>query len=72
MTTATSTTIPDFSSAGLGLPASATYTWGFLAFAPYADMNAATGPDGYYLAASNYGRDGSMAETSTRSFTTAP
>jgi hypothetical protein len=43
-TTATSTKIPNLSAQGLGLPSGgASYTWGILGFAPYANMDAFAG-----------------------------
>jgi len=46
MTAAASDSIPDLTSAGLSFPKSATYTWNVDGVAPYASVDAASGPGG--------------------------
>ena len=62
-----STTIPDLTSLGLGLPASAGYTWYLIMYGPNASIDAAAGTNGIVPLGDSMG-----ALSSTRSFTTAP
>ena len=71
VTTATSTTIPNLASVGLGLPASASYTWSVIGFAPFATVDAAAGPGGW-LDVYNEDAEGSSSYSASRTFTTAP
>lgn len=71
VTTAASTTIPNLSSVGLGLPASTVYTWQVYGLAPFASVNAAAGPGGW-LAAFLGTAEGSISVSASRTFTTAP
>jgi hypothetical protein len=73
VTTATSDSIPNLSAAGLGLPASTAYQWAVYGFGPFADVDAATGAEGFLgVLAGAVSGDASFAVTSPRSFTTAP
>ncbi len=71
VTTAASTTIPNLSSVGLGLPASTAYTWNVQGAAPFASVDAAAGPGGW-LAVFLGTAEGSRTASINRSFTTAP
>ncbi|MBE0557233.1 MAG: hypothetical protein IH628_08375 [Proteobacteria bacterium] len=62
-----STTIPDLTSLGLGLPASAGYTWYLIMYGPHASIDAAAGTNGIVPLG-----DYMAALSSTRTFTTAP
>jgi hypothetical protein len=83
LTSGTSVTMPDLTSVGVGLPASAAYDWAVYGVGPYADVEAAcvglAGEHAWgsfinfihgYLVNSNTG--GFMTTSLTRSFTTAP
>jgi hypothetical protein len=61
------TTIPDLTSLGLGLPAGTGYSWGLYVFGPNASIDAAAGPNGFVPVG-----DAMNAMSSTRTFTTAP
>jgi hypothetical protein len=78
VTQANSTTIPDFSAEGLGLPAAANFSWQVVGMAPFATVDAATGPTGpltdliksiFNIAPES---DGSYMVSLTRTFTTTP
>lgn len=71
VTSAASTTIPNLSSVGLGLPASTVYSWNVQGFAPFATVDAAAGPGGW-LALFLGTAEGSFTAASGRTFTTAP
>lgn len=71
VTAAASTTIPNLSSVGLGLPASTGYSWQVYGVAPFASVDAAAGPGGW-LAVYLGGAEGSSSTSTNRTFTTAP
>lgn len=71
VTTASSTTIPNLSSVGLGLPASTVYSWSLVGAAPFATVDAAAGPGGW-LAVFLGTAEGSRTQSTSRTFTTAP
>ena len=64
----TSTAIPDLSSEGLGLPASAAYTWGIYGIAPVASVDALAGQSQLLPS----GDSAYIGLSATRTFTTAP
>jgi len=70
VTTAASTTIPDLTSLGLGLPKSTDYSWRVVGVAPFATVDAAAGPGGWLAVFG--GTAESSLTTSTRTFKTAP
>ncbi len=79
ITTDSQTTIPDLSAEGLPLPASAGSTWQVVGIAPFADMDAATGPSGYaadfikaFFGFAAPESNGGFGLTFSRNFTTAP
>lgn len=73
VTTATTTRIPDLSSLGLALPPATSYSWQIYAFAPFASVDAAAGPEGFLAGiVSVPSSDRSIALTNSRTFTTAP
>jgi hypothetical protein len=73
VTSATSDSIPNLSSAGLGLPTSSAYSWNVYGFGPFADVDAAAGADGFLgVLTGAVGSDASYGVAATRSFTTAP
>ncbi len=71
VTAASSTSIPNLSSVGLGLPASTVYSWNVQGAAPFATVDAAAGPGGW-LAVFLGAAEGSRTASSSRTFTTAP
>ncbi len=71
VTAAASTTIPNLSSVGLGLPPSKVYSWNVQGAAPFASVDAAAGPGGW-LAVFLGTAEGSRTASTNRSFTTAP
>lgn len=71
VTAAASTTIPNLSSVGLGLPASTVYSWNVVGAAPFASVDAAAGPGGW-LAVFLGGAEGSVSLSTSRTYTTAP
>jgi len=71
VTTAASTSIPNLSSVGLGLPASTAYSWSVSGLAPFATVDAVAGPGGW-LAVFLGTAEGSASMSSRRTFTTAP
>lgn len=71
VTAAASTTIPNLSSVGLGLPASTVYSWRVLGATPFATVDAAAGPGGW-LAVFLGTAEGSRTTSTSRTFTTAP
>jgi hypothetical protein len=73
VTTGTATSVPDFASAGLGLPSATAYTWQVQAIGPLGDIDVATGPSGL-VAALNYRLPGDeiIGYMDSRGFTTAP
>ena len=73
MTASASDSIPSLGSAGLGLPVASPYNWAVYGFAPFADVDAAAGPDGFLGVLNGVGGgDASFATSAARSFTTAP
>ena len=73
LTTAAADSIPNMSTAGLGLPTSVSYSWQVYAFGPFANADAAAGPAGFLggyvgVAAS----DAFTSWSGMRTFTTAP
>lgn len=73
VTTATTTRIPDLSSLGLALPPATSYSWSVYAFAPFASVDAAAGPEGFLAGLFSLpSSDRSIALTYSRTFTTAP
>jgi hypothetical protein len=73
VTSAASDSIPNLSSAGLGLPASSAYSWNVYGFGPFADVDAAAGADGFLgVITGAVGSDASYGLAASRSFTTAP
>jgi hypothetical protein len=79
VTQANNTTIPDFSAEGLGLPAATNFNWQVVGMAPFASVDAATGPTGPLtdlFKTAIFGLtpegDGSYMVSLTRTFTTAP
>jgi len=73
VTSATSTRIPNLNTIGLGLPASKSYQWQIRGLAPFASVDDATGPGGFYPPpGTNPASDGALGQSSTRDFTTKP
>jgi len=73
VTGATSTTIPNLNTIGLGLPASTAYQWQIRGVAPFASVDDAAGPGGFYPPpGTNPASDGALGQSSTRDFTTKP
>jgi len=73
LTSATSDSIPNLTSAGLTLPSSATYKWSVIGVAPFASVDAAAGTGGVLGFITNTSAfTGSFGNSATRSFTTAP
>jgi len=78
VTSTGSTTIPDLMGLGLGLPAAARYFWSVTALPEFATVDAAAADDVGVLgswafsAFAAWRRDGAMATSAARQFTTAP
>ncbi len=76
LTSGTSTTIPNLKSLGLPLPATATYSWAVAGFAPFASVDAAAGPAGFFGggfgSAAGFTADASAGQSGSWTFTTAP
>ncbi len=73
ITAALSDSIPNLTSAGLALPASATYAWSVIGVAPFSSIDAAAGSGGALGFITNtYAFTGSFGNSATRTFTTAP
>ena len=69
----TSSTIPNLNAIGLGLPSSTAYQWSVLGVGPFASVDESAGPGGFYpTQTENPARDGSLAASTSRSFTTKP
>lgn len=73
LTAAAADSIPDMSAAGLGLPASTSYTWYVYSFGPLGSTDAAAGSSGFLgaLVGLPLG-DGFYGFSANRTFTTAP
>jgi hypothetical protein len=76
VTAASSSTFPDLSAYGFGLPKATTYVWWVNGIAPYANMDVATDTTGLSLlnfyTSSIPTSDGSYSSSGFRPFTTAP
>jgi hypothetical protein len=73
LTIGNSVTIPDLTSLGMGLPVATGYMWVVYGFAPFANMDAAAGPNGFlsgYISLPT--GDTYIGLSSSRTFTTAP
>ena len=71
VTAASSTTIPDLSPYGFGVPKATIYLWSVLGVAPYSSLDAATDTNGLTVPYSAPLVDSSYSSSSSRSFTTA-
>jgi Carboxypeptidase regulatory-like domain len=69
-TTATTTTIPDLSSAGVQLPASTSYNWSVVGLSPQTSVDSLAVPGGFFGLV--FLADGTFSESPDRSFTTSP
>ncbi len=73
ITAATSDSIPNLSSLGLPLPSAATYHWSVDGVGPFSSMDAAAGSGGPLGFVTNtFAFTGSFANSTSRTFTTAP
>ena len=73
LTTAASDSIPDMTTAGLGLPASTNYQWSVLALGPFSNLDAAAASSGFLSGVTMpVAADGFFGRSVTRTFTTAP
>jgi len=73
LTQSASSTIPNLNAIGLGLPSSTAYQWSVSGIAPLVSVDEAAGPGGFYpIQTENPSRDGSLAVSTSRSFTTKP
>jgi hypothetical protein len=75
VTAASSSTFPDLSAYGFGLPKAATYVWWVNGIAPYASMDMATDTSGLNLPFGPFSiptSDGSYSSSGFQPFTTAP
>jgi hypothetical protein len=64
-----SATIPDFSTLGLPFQKSDLFDWFVESFGPFADVDAASGPQGLYRSTAN---DWNYTSSVPRTFTSAP
>ena len=75
MTMAANDSLPNLTSAGMPVPASTNYSWHVLGVAPFASMDAATASTGFLPIGIFSGvveGTGSLGNSATRTFTTAP
>ncbi len=74
LTTAAADSIPDLSTAGLGLPAGTNYSWSVFSFGPFASVDAAAGASGFLVGVvgSMPTSDAFTGRSGSRGFTTAP
>jgi hypothetical protein len=68
VTSTTTTTIPDLTDLGLGLPAGQSYTWNVITFGPFTSLDAASGQTGFILQNADF----NQTTSASRSFMTAP